>query len=79
MLSSKELVKNLKSNTPELPDEYIKRAGELADKYNELEKEYRKQLGVVNGRDDRMSPILKKLTLQLREDIAKLRKEFNLD
>lgn len=78
MLSSEELVESLKSSTPELPDEYVKRSGEILDKYNKMEEEYRSQLPPIDGRDDRMSVIRKKLTAEMREEITALRKEFNL-
>ncbi len=76
---STEFVKNLKLNTPELPDEYIKRANEVLEKYKKLEEEYRSQLSPFHGRDDRMSPIRKKLTAKMREEIKALRKDFGLE
>ena len=79
MLSSKELVNSLTSNTHGLPDDYIRRAGEIFDKYNKMEEEYKSQLPVAKGRDDRMSPIRKRLMAKMREEITALREEFGLE
>ena len=78
MKESKELAKNLESSTVEFPDEYTKRAQQLIDKRKQDEEELRKSLASFPGRDDRLSSKLYNLDIQLRKDIAKLRKEFNL-
>ncbi len=73
-------MKNLESNTYEskLPNEYIEKANKLIQKRHQDEEDYRKKLAPFKGRDDRMNPICRKLDLQLRKDLAELRKEYNL-
>lgn len=61
------------------PDEYIKKARKLVYEYEKSLEDYQKKLSSFNGRDDRMNHIQKMLTAKLRQDIAKLRKEYNLD
>ncbi len=74
-------MKNLESNISDnqFPDEYLERSQKLIDEYEKSLEDYRKNLSPFKGRDDRMNPIQKKLTAKLRQDIAKLRKEYNLD
>lgn len=69
----------LNTQGSQLPDEYVKKARELVKKRYQDEENYRKELTPFNGRDDRMNPICRKLDLQLRKDIAELRKQYNLD
>ena len=61
------------------PDEYLEKSQKLIDEYENTLEYYRKQLAPFKGRDDRMSSVQKKLTIKLRQDIDKLRKEYNLD
>lgn len=61
------------------PDEYLEKSQKLIDEYENTLEDYRKQLAPFKGRDDRMSSVQKKLTIKLRQDIAKLRKEYNLE
>ena len=79
MKESKELAKNLESSTAEFPDEYVKRARALLKKREEDEKALYKSLTSSPGRDDRLSAQLRSLDIQLRIDIANLRKEYNLE
>ena len=79
MKESKELAKNLESSTAEFRNEYAKRAQILIDKRKQDEEELRKSLAPFSGRDDRLSSKLYNLDIQLRKDIANLRKEFNID
>ena len=79
MKESKELAKNLESSTAEFPDEYTKRVQQLIDKRKQDEEELRKSLTPFSGRDDRLSAQLRSLDIQLRIDIANLRKEYNLE
>lgn len=74
-------MKNSESSTydSQLPDEYVKQARELIKKRIQDEENYRKKLAPFKGRDDRMNPICRKLDLQLRKDIAELRKKYGLD
>lgn len=79
MKELKEPVKNSVSNMSEYPYEYLRRAHALIAKREEDENELRNSLSPVSGRDDRLSVQLRSLDIQLRKDIAKLRKEYNLE
>ncbi|MCM1508521.1 MAG: hypothetical protein NC177_15530 [Ruminococcus flavefaciens] len=81
MKESKEPAMNSESNIldKKFPDEYLVKSQKLIDEYEKSLDEYRNQLTHFEGRDDRMNPIQKRLTVELRHNIAKLRKEYNLD
>lgn len=61
------------------PDEYLKKADELIEIRELKEAELRKNYTPIGGRDDRLSLQLRQLDLQLRADIAELRKHYHLN
>ena len=74
-------MKNSKLNISDkkFPDEYLEKSQNLIDEYEKTLDNYRKQLTTFKGRVERMSSVQKKLTIKLRQDIAELIKEYDLD
>lgn len=71
----------MESNTQEkrFPAEYVKKAQNLIQARDQAEKEMRENLPPAKGRDDRLSGQLRELDMQLRIDLAALRKEYGID
>lgn len=79
MKELKEHANSLELNTEEMPDEYIIRADKLIKAREQAEIDLRAALPSVTGIDDRLNGELHRLDIQLRKDLALLRKEYGIE